>query len=399
MIGVSLLGATGSVGASTLDIIDRHPDRYRVVGITANDNVAHMVRLVERFRPLLAAMASETAARELRRELATRGCKVEVTSGVAGLCDVARLSEAQVVLAAIVGSAGLAPTLAAVDAAKRVLLANKESLVMAGDLFMDRVRRSGAALLPVDSEQNAMMQCLGQYRVGDDVSASGVERIWLTASGGPFLRTPVAALRDKTPAQACAHPNWSMGPKISVDSATMMNKGLEVIETARLFQLDAGRIEVVIHPQSVVHSLVEFVDGSLLAQLGSADMRVPLAWGLAWPERIASGARRLSLFDLGIAEFEPPDESRFPCLGLARKAERVAGTAPAILNAANEVAVQAFLDGIIPFTAIAQVVEQALDVVPHHPATELEQIYADDSAARATAWGWLNAVGWRESNA
>ncbi|MEC9341908.1 MAG: 1-deoxy-D-xylulose-5-phosphate reductoisomerase [Pseudomonadota bacterium] len=387
MIGVSLLGATGSVGASTLDIIERHPDRYRVVGIAANDNVAHMVRLAERFRPLLAAMASETAARALRRELAQRGCKVEVRAGAAGLCDVARLSEAQVVLAAIVGSAGLAPTLAAVDAAKRVLLANKESLVMAGDLFMDRVRRSGAVLLPVDSEQNAMMQCLAQYRVGDDVSASGVERIWLTASGGPFLRTPVAALRDKTPAQACAHPTWSMGPKISVDSATMMNKGLEVIETARLFQLDAGRIEVVIHPQSVVHSLVEFVDGSLLAQLGSADMRVPLAWGLAWPERIESGARRLSLFDLGIAEFEPPDESRFPCLGLARKAERAAGTAPAILNAANEVAVQAFLDGVIPFTVIAQVVEQTLESVPHHPATELEQIYADDSAARVTAVG------------
>ncbi len=385
MIGVCLLGATGSVGASTLDIIDRHPHRYRVVGLTANDNVSDMVRLCERYRPMVAAMADMDASERLQTELHKRRCEVTVLGGTLGLEEVAAIPDAAVVLAAIVGAAGLAPTLAAVDAGKRVLLANKESLVMAGELFMRRVNKAGAVLLPVDSEQNAMLQCLAGYRVGEAVSGAGVERIWLTASGGPFLRTPVTDLANRTPEQACAHPNWDMGPKISVDSATMMNKGLEVIETARLFNVDAQRIEVVIHPQSAVHSLVEFVDGSLLAQLGSADMRVPLAWGLAWPERIDSGARRLDLFELGVAEFERPDDSRYPCLRLARAAERCAGTAPAILNAANEVAVAAFLAGRVRFTDIAAVVEQTLAAVSVQPASDLEQIYAADAAARAAA--------------
>lgn len=384
MQNITVLGATGSIGLNTLDVIARHPDRFRVAALTANSDVPRMAELCQRYRPRFAVMADERAADALRDALRRIDATIEVFSGVAGLERAATLPDVDTVMAAIVGSAGLLPTLAAARAGKRILLANKEALVMAGALFMDAVRASGAPLLPVDSEHNAIFQCLpSDFRRGLD--HGGVTRILLTASGGPFRTIAAEALHDVTPEQACAHPNWVMGRKISVDSATMMNKGLEVIEACWLFDAAPERIQVVLHPQSIVHSLVEYVDGSVLAQLGSPDMRTPIAYALAYPDRVASGVAQLNLFDVRRLDFEPPDMQRFPCLGLAYDAIRRGGTAGAILNAANEVAVEAFLARRLAFTAIPRVIEAALDSVAVQDAMSLDVVLAADRAARTYA--------------
>lgn len=384
MRGIALLGATGSIGDSTLSVLALHPDRYRLEVATARRNVPRMLEICRQFRPPLAVLTEPAAAAELRAALGA-GQATEVLDGHQVLEQVVRAAEVDVVVAGIVGAAGLASSLAAAQAGKTLLLANKEALVMAGPLFMDAVRQGGATLIPIDSETNAMFQCLPAYRCGEPAAERGVRRLLLTASGGPFLRTPAADMARATPDQACAHPRWVMGRKISVDSATLMNKGLEVIESAWLFGLPGNAIEVVVHPQSVVHSLVEYCDGSLLAQLASPDMRVPIAHALAWPERQASGATALNLFDVARLDFEPPDRARFPCLDLAYRALHAGGTACAILNAANEVAVQAFLEGRLAFGSIAEVVGASLDALPAVPAESLETVMAADAAARRIA--------------
>ncbi len=384
MKGVTILGSTGSIGVSTLDVIGRHPDRYRVVALTAHRDVERMLEQCQRFHPTVAVMADEAAGRRLAKGLAERGIATEVLCGLRGLETAAAMPGADFVMAAIVGAAGLLPTLAAVRAGKRVLLANKEVLVMAGRLFMQEAESHGTEILPIDSEHNAVFQCLPAERARD-LDLSGVTRILLTASGGPFRNTPLEALAEVTPAQACAHPNWDMGRKISVDSATMMNKGLEVIEAHWLFHAPAEKIQVVLHPQSVIHSMVEYADGSVLAQLGNPDMRTPIAHALAWPERIESGVGSLDLFKVARLDFEAPDLVRFPCLRLAFEAIEAGGSAPAILNAANEVAVAAFLDERLPFTAIAEVVEETLQRLPAAEADSLEHLLQIDSEARGVA--------------
>ncbi len=384
MKGVTILGSTGSIGVSTLDVIARHPERYRVQALTANRGVERMLAQCEQFRPKVAVMADEAAGRQLAKGLSERGIATEVLCGLRGLETAAAMPDADYVMAAIVGAAGLLPTLAAVRAGKRVMLANKEALVMAGRLFMQEAQAHAAEILPIDSEHNAVFQCLPPGS-GEDLGARGVKRILLTASGGPFRTTPLEALARVTPDQACAHPNWDMGRKISVDSATMMNKGLEVIEAHWLFQAPADRIQVVLHPQSVIHSMVEYVDGSVLAQLGNPDMRTPIAHALAWPERIESGVGSLDLFQVARLDFEAPDLQRFPCLRLAFEAIEAGGSAPAILNAANEVAVAAFLDERLPFTAIAQVVEETLQRLPVGEVGNLEGLMQLDSEARGRA--------------
>ncbi len=381
MIGVTVLGATGSIGASTLDVLRRHPDRYRLVAISANSDVEGMGALCKEWQPRFAVMSDSYAAQRLRIALKQVAPDVEILSGLDGLVRVAEMKEVQYVMAAIVGAAGLLPTLAAARAGKRVLLANKEALVMSGRLFMDAVREHGAELLPIDSEHNALFQCMPPDFLAGQTPA-GVRQILLTASGGPFRSTPLKDLEQMTPDQACAHPNWVMGRKISVDSATMMNKGLEVIEAHWLFNTPPDQIEVVIHPQSVIHSLVQYADGSVLAQLGNPDMRTPIAHAMAWPERIASGVAPLDLFQVARLDFERPDLVRFPCLKLAWEALRAGGTATAVLNAANEVAVAAFLAREIPFTGIAKVVSECLAGVPLTAADTLEQVLAADAAAR-----------------
>jgi 1-deoxy-D-xylulose-5-phosphate reductoisomerase len=389
--GVAILGSTGSIGISTLDVARRHPDRFRIVALTAHQNVEALFRQCEIHRPAYAVMADAGAAERLDDRLRAAGSSVEVSAGAAGLERVAALPEVDHVMAAIVGAAGLLPTLAAARAGKRVLLANKEALVMAGPLFVATVRRAGAELLPIDSEHNAIFQCLPAGFATGGLDAAGVRRILLTGSGGPFRRTPLDRLPDVTPDQACAHPNWVMGRKISVDSATMMNKGLEVIEAHWLFEAAPTQIEVVVHPQSVVHSMVEYRDGSVLAQLGHPDMRTPIAHALAWPGRMASGASFLDFFGLGPLEFQAPDFDRFPCLRLAFAALEAGGTAPAILNAANEVAVRAFLERRIRFTDIAPAVERTLERVAPRAADTLAPILEDDARARAVADEWLAA--------
>jgi 1-deoxy-D-xylulose-5-phosphate reductoisomerase len=363
MTGVTVLGSTGSIGVSTLDVLARHPDRFHVVALTANRDVEAMLAQCLRFRPDVVAMADPQAALALRERLAAVEGAPEVLAGMEGLTQAATLPEAGVVMAAIVGAAGLVPTLAAAHAGKRLLLANKEALVVAGALLMAAVADRGAVLLPIDSEHNAIFQCL-PVGFSSGLARVGVERILLTASGGPFLNTPCEALTAVTPEQACAHPNWDMGRKISVDSATMMNKGLELIEACWLFGTGPERVQVVVHPQSVIHSLVQYVDGSVLAQLGNPDMRTPIAHALGWPERLVSGVPPLDLFAVGRLDFEPPDLERFPCLGLAIAAAASGGTAPAVLNAANEIAVDAFLGGRIGFMAIADVVDETLAALP-----------------------------------
>ncbi len=384
MKGVTILGATGSIGINTLDVMARHPECYRVVALTANSEVERLYRQCLEFRPAYAVMANETAAEQLAARLHEVRPEIRVLAGVEGLEEVASLAEVECVMAAIVGAAGLLPTLAAARAGKRILLANKEALVMAGQLFMDEVRRHGAQLLPIDSEHNAIFQCLPAQR-RQALAAGGVRRILLTSSGGPFLRRPFKDLAAVTPDQACAHPNWAMGRKISVDSATMMNKGLEVIEACWLFSATPDEVQVVIHPQSVVHSMVEYIDGSVLAQLASPDMRIPIAHALAWPARIESGAERLDLFAVARLDFEPPDLERFPCLAYAYEAARGGGTAAAILNAANEVAVAAFLAEEIPFTDIPRVIAATLAAVPGRTADSLSDILDDDRHAREYA--------------
>jgi 1-deoxy-D-xylulose-5-phosphate reductoisomerase len=381
---IAILGATGSIGASALDVIARHPDRFAVTALCANRRWEALLELVRRFRPPYAALLDPAAAEKLTAAARREGLTTRVLQGEDGLCTIAALPEADTVIAAIVGAAGLAPTLAAARAGKRILLANKETLVLAGALFIEAVRDGKATLLPIDSEHNAIFQCLPPGKA-HDVGAIGVRRILLTASGGPFRTTPAGELANVTPDAACAHPNWRMGRKISVDSATMMNKGLEVIEAHWLFGAAIDAIDVVIHPQSVIHSLVEYVDGSVLAQLGNPDMRTPIAQALAWPERVDAGVATLDLARIGALDFESPDAKRFPCLALAYAALREGGTATAILNAANEVAVAAFLEGRIGYLDIAAVCERTLERVASGPVRSLADALAGDADARRWA--------------
>lgn len=381
---LTVLGATGSIGVSTLDVVARHPERFVVVALTGNNRVDVLFEQCLAHRPRYAVVGREEQAETLQRRLRASGLDTEVLAGPAALEFVAALPEVDTVMAAIVGAAGLKPTLAAVRAGKRVLLANKEALVMAGHLFMAEVKAHRATLLPIDSEHNAVFQSLPSDYAGEPARA-GVSRILLTASGGPFRTTPREALRDVTPEAACAHPNWSMGKKISVDSATLMNKGLEVIEAHWLFGVAPEQIEVVIHPQSVIHSLVQYVDGSVLAELGNPDMRTPIAHALAWPERISAGVAPLDLPALARFDFERPDLERFPCLALAYRALAAGGNAATVLNAANEIAVAAFLDGHLPFLAIAEVIEATLDAIPVTGMPDFAAILAVDAHAREVA--------------
>ncbi|OFA03535.1 1-deoxy-D-xylulose-5-phosphate reductoisomerase [Duganella phyllosphaerae] len=385
---ITILGATGSIGVSTLDVLARHPERYAVYALSAHSRVDALAAQCIAFKPQRAVVGTAEAAGRLAALLRAANVNTEVEYGEAALCAISSAPEVDSVMAAIVGAAGLAPTLAAARAGKKILLANKEALVMSGQLFMDAVAESGAILLPIDSEHNAIFQAMPQFggrmpAVRD--AGAGVAKILLTASGGPFLTRDVATLEDVTPEQACKHPNWSMGRKISVDSATMMNKGLEVIEAHWLFGAPADRIEVVIHPQSVIHSMVSYVDGSVLAQLGNPDMRTPIAHALAYPERIASGVAQLDITEIATLQFHRPDYARFPCLALAFDALRAGGTAPALLNAANEVAVQAFLDRKIGFRQIDRVIAQVVDQLPHGAADSIDIVMAQDGAARVAA--------------
>jgi 1-deoxy-D-xylulose-5-phosphate reductoisomerase len=379
---VTILGATGSIGVSTLDVLARHPEHYQVYALSAHGRVDELAAQCRAFRPARAVVGSPEAAARLASMIAD--LPTEVSYGEQALCEISSSPDTDTVMAAIVGAAGLAPTLAAARAGKKVLLANKEALVMSGQLFMDAVREHKATLLPIDSEHNAIFQSLPSHYARQP-EAAGVAKILLTASGGPFLKRDVATLEQVTPEEACKHPNWSMGRKISVDSATMMNKGLEVIEAHWLFGAPPDLIEVVIHPQSVIHSMVSYVDGSVLAQLGNPDMRTPIAHALAYPERIASGVAQLDLTAMAALEFHAPDMRRFPCLALAFDALRAGGTAPSLLNAANEVAVQAFLDRRIGFRDIDRVVRQVMDEEAHGAASSIEAVLAQDAQARLAA--------------
>ena len=395
--GVTILGATGSIGVSTLDVLARHPQRYRVVALTANTQAERLFEQCQRFHPDKAVLRDAAAAARLSELIQRAGLRTEVLAGADALEKVARDSSSDIVMAAIVGAAGLLPVLEAVRAGKRVLLANKEPMVMSGAVLMREALQSGAEILPIDSEHNAIFQCMpAGYRTGE--KPAGVRRIMLTCSGGPFLGTPLAALQQVTPEQACAHPRWVMGRKISVDSATLMNKGLELIEACRLFDVTPDQVQIVIHPQSVIHSMVEYTDGSVLAQLGNPDMRTPIAHALAWPERIESGVRQLDLCDIARLDFEAPDHGRFPCLALAEAAARTGGTAPAILNAANEVAVNAFLEHGLRFTQIAAVIEHALASVPVSADIGLAAALDADRRARECAEQYIAALSARPGN-
>ena len=400
--GVVVLGSTGSVGASTLDVLARHKNRYQVIGLAANNNVNAMMEQCKTFFPKFAVMLNDKAALELESNCRRDGLATRVLNGESGIRHIAALEDADIVMAAIVGAAGLLPALDAVRAGKRVLIANKEPLVMLGGLFVEEARRSGATILPIDSEHNAIFQCLpvscsGGIPIPDDPSTYGISKIILTASGGPFLDCQLKELRHVTPEQACSHPNWVMGKKISVDSATMMNKGLEVIEACWLFNLKPENVDVVIHPQSIVHSLVEYMDGSILAQLGSPDMRIPIAHALAWPERISSGAPTLNLCDLGSLDFQPPQLERFPCLRIAREVAHRGGTAPAIANAANEVAVELFLAGELQFTAIPWLISETLDHVVASDVCDLESVLEADAKARVFAQQKMGRGSWGQN--
>ena len=384
MQGIAILGSTGSIGRSTLAVIALHPERFKVAVLGAFKNWQLIVEQAREFNPDTVVLVDSQAAAHARAALREMGSKTQVESGEQALSSAVGGANVQMVMAAIVGAAGLASTLAAVRAGKRVFLANKEALVMTGRLLMDEVRRAGAQLIPIDSEHNAIFQCMpGGYLPGD--AARGVTRVILTASGGPFRSTSAAKMEHVTPDEACAHPKWKMGRKISVDSATLMNKGLEVIEATLLFCLPESQVDVVVHPQSVVHSLVEYADGSMLAQLGAPDMRTPIAQALAWPERFASGVQSLDLLAIGHLGFEPPDHIRFPSLSLARAAARAGGTAPTVLNAANEVAVQAFLDRRLNFVGISTVIDKVLQRLNASPVTALGDVLEADAAARRLA--------------
>ena len=385
---LTVLGSTGSIGTSTLDVVARHPQKYQIVALTAYRQDELLFEQCQRFNPRYAVLLDEAAAARLTQRIAAAGLMVQVLCGEQALEQVASLPEVDAVMAAIVGAAGLRPSLAAAHAGKKILLANKEALVMAGRIFMDAVRNNGATLLPIDSEHNAIFQALPRDYAGD-MAASGVKKILLTASGGPFRDMPLSALQQVTPEQACAHPNWVMGRKISVDSASMMNKGLEVIEAHWLFNALAEDIQVVVHPQSVIHSMVQYVDGTVLAQMGNPDMRTPIAHALAYPLRIDSGVAPLDLFKVATLNFVAPDFERFPCLGLAYQALRTGGTAPAVLNAANEVAVDAFLNGKISFLDIPRLISDVLEAQASVAADTLDDVLLADAQARAAARAWI----------
>ena len=394
---VTVLGATGSIGQSTLDVIARNSERYQVFALTANTQFEKLLEQCLVHQPVYAVMRDEDSAEQLRQRLKAQGSTIEVLAGEQSLCQVAADTRVDAVMAAIVGAVGLPPTLAAVEAGKRVLLANKEALVMAGRLFMDAVKRHNAVLLPTDSEHNAIYQCMpADY--GRGLANVGVRKILLTASGGPFRRTPLTELEGVTPEQACAHPNWSMGRKISVDSATMMNKGLELIEACWLFDAKPEQVEVVIHPQSIIHSMVEYLDGSVLAQLGNPDMRTPIAYGLAWPQRIDSGVSSLDIIATARLDFEAPDLQRFPCLRLASEAISVGGTAMVTLNAANEVAVEAFLQTELGFTQISEVVEAVLSQAKNTEPGDLLVVKEADRDAREIAHEVIAQLTYSPSN-
>lgn len=385
---VAILGSTGSIGVNTLDVIRAHPDRFKVVALTAGKQVDRLAEQCAEFRPVIAVVSEAGDAAHLEKLLRQKNISTQVMHGSSSLVTAVTDSGCDMVMAAIVGAAGLVPTLAAAKAGKRVLLANKEALVMSGNLFMQAIQDGGGELLPIDSEHNAIFQCLPNRFTQDSSSQNaylGVEELWLTASGGPFRNTPLEQLVNITPEQACAHPNWVMGRKISVDSATMMNKGLEVIEAFWLFGLPLEKIKVLVHPQSVVHSMVRYRDGSVLAQLGQPDMRTPIAYGLAWPERIAAGVESLSLTQMANLSFYEPELSRFPCLSLAFAAAKSGGTAPAVLNAANEIAVEAFLNQGLPYLQIPVVVEKTLNAIATSKADSLEAILHIDAQARKVA--------------
>lgn len=389
ILQVTVLGATGSIGLSTLDVIARHPDHYQAFALTAFSRIRELFQLCLIHRPKFAVVANAADAALLRDDLVQAGLATEVLVGRSGLCDVAAHPDVDAVMAAIVGAAGLAPTLSAVEAGKRVLLANKEALVMSGALFMKALRTNSAELLPIDSEHNAIFQCMPSATQGFGLAEKGIRRILLTASGGPFRQFSAEQLIEVTPEQACSHPNWSMGQKISVDSASMMNKGLELIEACWLFDARPAQVEILVHPQSVIHSMVDYVDGSVLAQLGNPDMRTPIAHALAWPQRIDSGVSALDLLRIGQLSFEAPDAQRFPCLRLAREAAETCGTAPTMLNAANEVAVAAFLARRIRFTDIPVIIEHVLNELAAIPADCLEDVLLADEQARTVANAWL----------
>jgi 1-deoxy-D-xylulose-5-phosphate reductoisomerase len=388
---VCILGSTGSIGDNTLDVLARHPDRFRVVALTAHRNVEKLATQCVRFDAELAVVADATREAELRELLEQHGSRARVTAGAEGVRAAAADSAADTVMAAIVGAAGLEPTFQAARDGRRILLANKESLVIAGEIFTEQARRSGATVLPVDSEHNAIFQSLPPG-FENGLEAAGVEKIILTASGGPFLDLPTEDLSRVTPEQACAHPNWSMGRKISVDSATLMNKGLEVIEARWLFNAQPEQIEVLVHPQSIVHSMVAYRDGSVIAQLGAPDMRTPIANVLAWPGRIEAGVDRLQLAQMNDLSFHEPDLARFPCLALAFEAMRRGDSAPAVLNAANEVAVEYFLESRIGFERIPNVVETVLNRTAIRPLTCLEDVMAADREARETATDYTQSL-------
>lgn len=386
---ITVLGATGSIGSSTLDVISRHPERYQVFALSAHARINELKTLCLRHCPRFAVVANNADAQRLQSDLRAAGLATVVLVGAQGLCEVAAHPDVDAVMAAIVGAAGLESAMAAVTAGKKILLANKEALVMSGALFMRAVREHGAQLLPIDSEHNAIFQCL-PCNYANGLAPVGVRRILLTASGGPFRNSSYAELEQVTPAQACAHPNWSMGQKISVDSATMMNKGLELIEACWLFAARPEQVEVVIHPQSVIHSLVDYIDGSVLAQLGNPDMRTPIAHAMAWPQRIASGVAPLDLFALARMDFIAPDLQRYACLRLAIAAAQAGAAAPIVLNAANEVAVAAFLQERIGFTQIPQMIEDVLSMPMSTVVHDLGSVLEIDQQARAYANTWLN---------
>ena len=385
MQNVVILGSTGSIGVSTLDVLARHPERYRVFALVARQRIDRLLEQICTFRPTYVVVTEAEPAETLRNRIRDMRISCEVLTGADALAAVVSAPEVDVVMAAIVGAAGLMPTLAAAKAGKKILLANKEALVMSGALFLNAVKDGGAKLLPIDSEHNAIFQCWSANAIGQSPTVAGVEKIQLTASGGPFLRKPLSELHEVTPDQACSHPTWNMGRKISVDSATLMNKGLEVIEACHLFGASAEQVDVVIHPQSIVHSMVRYLDGSVLAQMGNPDMRTPIAHALAWPERIQSGVAPLDLTQMSALQFEAVDRQRFPCLNLAYQALQAGGTAAAVLNAANEVAVDAFLNNRLSFTAISEVIAATLEKVSAPTVGSLAELLAIDSEARLVA--------------
>lgn len=389
---ISILGSTGSIGVNTLDVIRAHPERFKVFALTASKQVELLAQQCIEFSPALAVIGDAQGAARLTALLLEKNSRTQVLYGPDALVNAVTDSACDTVMAAIVGAAGLVPTLAAAKAGKRVLLANKEALVMSGHLFMQAMKSGGGELLPIDSEHNAIFQCLPPQFTKASQAALGVEELWLTASGGPFRDTPLEQLTSITPAQACAHPNWVMGRKISVDSATMMNKGLEVIEAFWLFGLPLEKIKVLVHPQSVVHSMVRYVDGSVIAQLGQPDMRTPIAYGLAWPNRIEAGVAPLNLAQLAALSFSEPDLIRFPCLALAFSAAQAGGIAPTVLNAANEIAVAAFLDEGLPYLHIPKVVEKTLNAIQARPVESIEVILDVDAQARRVASDFIKVI-------